>query len=117
MIRESPKNGTNLFPAPNAEERRFEHELTMTGLSLVAKLITIVFSGFLHLLRLTVFAKRRGREIVTRQNMGRIWFRFFMAMVAAWFVGFYVGHHIPGGTLGPWFMAFLFMVVGPLFVA
>ncbi len=117
MNRESPRNDPNLFRAPSAEERRTDHELTVTLVGMVSKLFEVLMSGGLFLVRRFLLSRPRGREIITKQNMGRIWFRAFACSVIAWFVGFYVGRYFPGGTLGPWFMAYLFMALGPLFAA
>jgi hypothetical protein len=117
MNRETPRNDPNLFRASNAEERQFEHQVTMTGIGVLAKLIEFLLGGMLFVVRRFLLSRPRGREIITDQNLGRIQFRAIACTIIAFLVGFYVGHHAPGGSLGPWFMGFLFMIFGPLLAA
>jgi hypothetical protein len=48
--------------------------------------------------------------------VGRLQFKAISYMVIFWFVGFFVGQTHPGGSLGPWFMAYLFMIFAPFLV-
>jgi hypothetical protein len=103
------------FRTPNAAERRLESDLTSTGLGFVAWIIGLIFNGIFFLLRVTLIRGRKF-ERITKRNVGRLQFKAISYMVIFWFIGFFVGQTHPGGTLGPWFMAYLFMIFAPFLV-
>ncbi|NJK43084.1 MAG: hypothetical protein HC933_01405 [Pleurocapsa sp. SU_196_0] len=107
--RDSPSG----FRPANAEERRLESDMTATGIGFVAWVISLLVEGIFFLIRVTLFRGRKF-ERVTRRNVKQLQFRAITYMIIAWFVGFYVGQTHPGGTLGPWFMAYLFMCFAPI---